>query len=306
MPPRRTPAQIQAQLRRLQQQQRQAQQRAKRSVDEYNRQVRKAVSEHNAAVRQVNREIDRYNAGVRSHNARVKQNRDRLRRELTRLGSQPTTVRVTYRTSVQQLTTSYELLERRAEAGGWADNDILSYSAAEAANSAAALNALLDDTDGAAASDEAADDLQATRITSELDTLNPDLGQRWRGALFALNPKNPDAARHFCTSAREMLADVLSTAAPTEQILQADPACERTQDGKITRRARIRFCLQRNGHDLDGLADFVEADMDNVLALFAEFNSGTHGSAGRFTLQQLRMLKQRVEDAVLFVLRLLA
>jgi len=52
--------------------------------------------------------------------------------------------------------------------------------------------------------------------------------------------------------------------------------------------------------------DFVEADIDNVLALFGEFNSGTHGSARRFSLDQLRTLKARVEDAVLFVLRITA
>jgi hypothetical protein len=103
-----------------------------------------------------------------------------------------------------------------------------------------------------------------------------------------------------------MLTGILSTVAPTDQVLAADPNCERTPEGKITRRSRIHYCLRRRGLDLDGLADFVESDIDNVLALFGEFNSGTHGDAGRFNLEQLRALKVRVEDAILFVLRIAA
>ena len=41
-----------------------------------------------------------------------------------------------------------------------------------------------------------------------------------------------------------------------------------------------------------------------MIALFDEFNSGTHGSAGRFGLDQLRALKIRVEDAIRFVYRI--
>jgi hypothetical protein len=101
-----------------------------------------------------------------------------------------------------------------------------------------------------------------------------------------------------------MLSDVLERAAPTERVLTADPDCERTDQGSVSRRARIRSCLRRSGLPQDGLAEFVDNDIDNVIALFGEFNSGTHGSTGRFSLEQLRTLKARVEDAVLFVLRI--
>lgn len=37
---------------------------------------------------------------------------------------------------------------------------------------------------------------------------------RWKGALFSLSPTNPDAAQHFCTSAREVLTSMLDIAAP--------------------------------------------------------------------------------------------
>ena len=308
MPPRKSPAQIQAELRRLQQRQRQAISNYNRAADNYNRAVRKAVNEHNAGVRNFNQAVDRYSSAARTHNAKVRANRERLRREVAKLNAAPrrTTVRVTYRTSMERLTTSFDLLERQAEAGGWADTDLFAISSAETANRVAALNALLAEDGSAAATDDAVDELRATRLTDELTGLAPDLDQRWRGALFALDPRNPDAARHFCTSAREMLSDILEAIAPSDRVLAEDPNFARTEQGSVTRRARIQYCLRRSGQALDGLADFVEADIDNVLALFGEFNTGTHGSAGRFSLDQLRTLKTRVEDAVFFVLRIAA
>lgn len=300
MPGKKSPAQVKAELRRLQQRQRQA-------ISNYNRDVRKAVNDHNSGVRKFNQAVDRYNSAARAHNAKVRVNRDRLRREVAKLNAAPrtTTVRVTYRTSVDRFTTSFEVLERRANAAGWADTDLFAMSSAEAANSVAALNALLAE-DIVRPSDDDVAELQATRIEDELTNLDPDLDQRWRGALFALNPRNPDAARHFCTSAREMLSDILEAVAPTDRVLAQDPNCPRTEQGSVTRRARIQHCLRRSGQHLDGLTDFVEADIDNVLTLFGEFNTGTHGTAGRFTVDQLRTLKARVEDAVLFVLRVAA
>ncbi len=303
MPARKSPAQVRAELQRIQQRQRQAVSNYNRAVDNYNRERRKAVSDHNANVRRANQAIARYNSAVRGHNAHVRANRERLQRELNRLATRPQTVRVRYRASVDQLTKSYWVLEQHAEERGWDDTDIFALTSQETANSVAALNALLNDRH-ADATDDDITDLRSTRITSELATLSADLDHRWRGALFALDPRNPDAARHFCTSAREMMTGILAAVAPTEAVLFDAPDCERTEDGRITRRARIHHCLRRNGLDVDRLADFIDADIDNVVALFREFNSATHGSAGRFTLEQLKTLKARVEHAVLFVLRI--
>ena len=95
------------------------------------------------------------------------------------------------------------------------------------------------------------------------------------GALFALHPRNPDAARHFCTSAREMLSDMLEIVAPSQLVEANDPFRDRTSQGSVSRRARIRYCLRRSGSHSPELEDFVEEDITNVLALFAEFDAGT-------------------------------
>ena len=310
MPSRKSPAQIQAEIRRAQQKARQAVNDYNRQVDKYNAARRRAISDYNAGVRKVNSAIDRYNRDARAHNARVRANRGRLERELRRLQSQSsqrsTTVRVEYRTSVSTLAQAFTRLEAQAETASWAGTDVLDYSETEAANSVAALNALLDESPSADATDEELAELQKTDVDEELGDLDSDLGARWRGALFALHPQNPDAARHFCTSAREMLSDMLEIVAPSKLVESDDPACERTDQGTVSRRARIRFCLRRSGIYQRELEDFVEQDVTNVLALFHEFNTGTHGAAGRFTLPQLTTLKARAEDAIRFIIRIAA
>jgi hypothetical protein len=280
--------------------------RYNQQVDRQNAARRRAINEYNARARKANQTIDQYNREARAHNARVRTARARLQQEVRRLESARTSAstRVTYRTSVTALTDSFSRLDQRAAEEGWRDSEFFAMSEGEAANGVAALNELLDDRAGATATDEEVDDLRSTEITNELAGLDSDLDARWRGALFALHPENPDAARHFCTSARELIADMLNLIAPASEVEAAEPECERTPQGSVSRRSRIRFSLRRCGLQQQELEDFIEADVENVLALFSEFNTGTHGSAGRFTLGQLRSLKTRVEDAIQFIVRL--
>lgn len=264
--------------------------------------LNRAVNKYNAGVRKVNRAIDDYNREARQHNARTRANRQRLERELLRLKSTSSTSTRsrTYRVSMESFQTSYQrLVDSGAETRlppGWID-----LSEGEAANSVAAMNAI---SDAEVTGDDAATDrLTDTTIEGELAQVDEDLDRRWRGALFALDPRNPDAARHFCTSARELLSRLLESAAPDDLVVAADPDCARTDQGLITRRARIQYCLAVRGHPDEHFADFVEEDIGNVLELFRVFNDGTHGSAGRFGVAQLRALKMRVEDAIKFIHR---
>lgn len=77
--------------------------------------------------------------------------------------------------------------------------------------------------------------------------------------------------------------------------------CELTPQGKPTRRAKIRFFLQKHSISDDAVTDFVEKDIENVVQLFRIFNDGTHGSSGRFEHSQLLAIRARVEGAVSFL-----
>jgi hypothetical protein len=290
---RKSRAQIQAQLRQAQQKQRQA-------INKYNADARA----HNRKVQQA---VSNYNTAVRRHNAAVRSNRVRLQRELTALQSHPRSPRTTavYGPSVVALVESFTRLESAETHGGIAvAGDLFDLSENEAANSVAVLNALLADPPTSVPTDEVIGELRRSTITEHLHGFNSDLAARWSGALFALHPDNPDAARHFCTSAREMLARMLELVAPDEDVLAHDPDCPKTDNGSVSRRARIYYCLNRQGEHTAELAAFVEADLDNVLDLFQEFNAGTHGEAGHIPIAQLAAIKARVEDAVRFVHRI--
>lgn len=211
------------------------------------------------------------------------------------------TVFVTYRSSVETLTRTYTATEERlagrtiAPAG----RDLVDRGSEEAANSVYLLNAM--NGDGEEQIELTEDQLRGPSMQTELAMFGQDLVDRWIGALFSLSPYNPDAARHFCTSAREVLIAMIDHAAPDSRVAEADPECDRTDKGVPTRRAKVGFLLQRKGIDEESIEDLVEEDMNNVLALFRDFNNGTHGHAGRFTLTQLNALRLRVESAIGFI-----
>jgi hypothetical protein len=278
---------------------RQAQAKQKRAIDNHNRKVR----EHN---RKVKRAVDDYNRAVRSYNAQVRANRQRLKSELTRLQTRSTPTRLSsFRSSSQVLYRSFTRVETRIEAAGpdvWQER-FLDLSEREAANSIAVVNAL----EGDLGSDT---ELEQTRLDDstlgdELIAISPDLDRRWRGALFALDSRNPDAARHFCASSREIFTQFLEICAPDVEVLSAFPKCELTERGRPTRRSKIRLLLARRGAAVEEFEAFVEHDVENIMDLFRVFNDGTHGSAGRFSLGQLRSVKRRVEDGILFLANLM-
>jgi hypothetical protein len=284
-----TPAQFQSLMRQQLQKQKQA-------IDKYNREVRA----HNQKVRQA---VNAFNREVSAYNARVRANRQRLRNEIARLNRQAnsTTRYATFRTSVRTVHSAYERLEQAAGEERYDDryNEILDLSEKEAANSAGMMNALMGETPEEVPQQNSLE----SPLTPLLQAISGDLGDRWKGALYSLNPQNPDAARHFCTSAREIIARILNEKAPDAVVIAKMPDCQRTPNGTPSRRAKIRYFLNSKGMAQSELEEFVEDDMENVVQLFEEFNQGTHGSAGTFNMVQLQTLRKRVEDGIVFLSR---
>lgn len=281
-----SPSQVRSELQRLQQKQRQA-------INNYNQQVRK-----------VNQAINNYNRAVRAHNSRVRANRQRLQSELARLNARPRSVRyVTYQASVRTLEQSFSHVVEASEQERWyASDDLFEMAEREAANSVATLNALLDTP-----TTDVLDDprLRQTVITTELQEISQDLHLRWRGALFSLNPQNADAARHFCTSTREILVGMLNLKAPDSDVLQFNPNIE-LKNGQVPRREKIYYCLARSGEQDPVLATFIDDDINNVMDLFSDLNPATHGEAGRYDMTQLQAIKVRVEGAIQFLHRIMS
>ena len=287
MPRRVTSPQIRAKLRQAQSREPEAIQKWNNSVRTYNNRIRQYNSERKRA-------IDTYNREVRAHNTRVRTNRARLRSALQRLSAQTVTVRYTsLHASVAALSTAYERLDN-------SDADPLLSDLAErdTANSVTVLNTLLGDNGYPQVADG---ELTGTRIAESLTRFSTDLNDRWFGAVFALQPGNPDAARHFCTSAREIIADILNIEAPDAEVLARFPDCQVTEQGTPTRRAKVHYCLDRSGVADGALESFIDTNINDLSVLFKGLNAGAHGPAGRFSLPQLTAIKTRVEDAIDFI-----
>lgn len=262
--------------------------------------IRQAQTKQKQAISKINREIRAHNTKVRAHNARVRANRDRLRRELQKLARSASKPQyVTFRTSVETVQRSYLAVEARADANLYDErfDRLLDLSEREAANSASVINAIQNDA--------VEDDADAQQPPSEIDHILKEISQdvcdRWNGALFSLNPRNPDAARHFCTSARELLTEILERYAADDEVKDALPNCDMTDQGKPTRRAKVRFFFHRHGITDEAITTFVDDDLENVVQLFRVFNDGTHGSSGKFAHSQLLAIRERVENAVAFL-----
>lgn len=266
-----------------------------REVDRVNQYNKRVVDEHNRRLRQHNQNasaaVAKYNQAVRNYNAQVE--RDRQRR-LSVLRSLTTTVYRDVRDSTLELSERFNHVERSATTT--VSPDLLALSEKEANNSAIVAEALLADEPNAAES------AQDTGILEYLSGFSQDLCDRWRGALFSLNPTNPDAGRHFCTSVREIFTEILDKWADNQDVLDADPNCELTPNKTApTRRAKIRYLLKRKGADTPEMLGFVEKDIDDILQLFHVFNEATHGAAGKHGFARLQNIRQRVEGGIMFL-----
>ena len=271
--------------------------------------LRRAVSNYNSAVRRYNagvqrqrtqmrRAIDSYNRDARADNARVAANQRALRAQIQRLSTARIVVRsATYYRSVTSLHETYETVERSAP-GTWLEEreDILDLAQQETENSLALATVFDRDS-------EQDSPLQPAdpEVEGYLRSFSDDLAARWQGALFALNPRNPDAARHFSSSSREILTRIIEEEARDDDVLSYDPSSALTGDGRPTRRARLAYCLVRAGKVSDSLAAFADADIANVIELFEVFNDGTHGQAGLYDLSHLGLIQGRVEGAIAFL-----
>lgn len=282
-----TPSQLKSQLRQIESKQRQA-------INQYNQAVRK----HN---QNVHRAINDYNNEVRRYNSRVRANRQKVINELKGLTNRTTVRYQVLHTSTLTLNTSYQNLEAREHEfeNLTFGNEFLDLSEKENANSLAVSNALEGEREQDTPTNE--EELTSTSITDELARISLDLDNRWKGALFSLSPRNPDASRHFCTSAREIFIQILDNYAPDAAVLTRYPNCDKTEKDQPTRRWKIKHILVNADIISEEAVDFVDEDIQNILQLFRVFNDGTHGPTGRYEFAKLVAIKERVESGISYL-----
>jgi len=132
--------------------------------------------------------------------------------------------------------------------------------------------------------------------------IDPRLKDLLIGAHEALTSSNPDRSRHVATSLRELFNHVVQIIASDDDISQWTSKTEHFHQGRPTRRARLLYICRQI--DFGELSDFVDADVSSALTLVNALHSGTHGIISYFSERQLRVLIDRMESLLLFLLRL--
>ena len=135
-----------------------------------------------------------------------------------------------------------------------------------------------------------------------LGEINSGFPSLLQGARAAVNTDNPDRARHVASSLRELIGHVLRQLAPEDKIRvwATDPSYY--HNDRPTRRARLLYiCKEINFYPL---SEFVDADVKSAVTLIDALNAETHVILCRLTDQQLRLLVDRTELCLLFLLRL--
>lgn len=287
MPQKFNPSQFKSKMRQLENQYKQNVRKVNQEIDKYNRNAKRAVDDYNRAVRQ--------------HNNKVIQNRSRIQSELRRLNSTNSVRTVTtYRTSVTALHSAYQnvaVAYDTMDYGTPFQEYVYSSIEQENANNLSAANVVLENAEPT----EPEYSLQDTIIMNRLSAISTDLDNRWKGALFSLNPLNPDATRHFCTSVREIFTEIFDTKATDKDVFTAMPNCQKTDNGNASRRSKIRYFMHRKGLVDSNVETFIDSDIENILELFHTLSKGTHGEAGKYSTNQLAVIKTRVEDGLIFL-----
>ena len=274
---------------------------AKFSASHFKSQIRQAQrkaerqlkNELNQASRKIERDINRE---IHNYNSKMQHNRQIVLRELKKLQTHSTmTIRSSYTISLDAMQKHYVTIGNvyQNESLTPQQEYILNLIEQEQANGLITAN-VVENNDFPA---ENTDDIE---IGAKLQHVSDDLNNRWKGAVFAINPQNPDAARHFCTSAREIFTEFIELKAPDEAVFQYNPNCQKTNQGNATRREKIKYMMRNSNMD-ESVISFAESDITNILELFHVLSDGTHGPAGRYSYQNLLQVKKRVEQGIYFL-----
>ena len=141
------------------------------------------------------------------------------------------------------------------------------------------------------------------RLEMLLTALNPDFVVPLHGARQALDSTNPDHVRHFAISLRELFTQVLHRLTPDDKVRAWSNAPEHFDDrGRPTRRARLLYISRIVNRG--AFSTFVEKDIDALLECLSLFQQETHEIVPTYTSEQLRIMRVRMEFALLCLLEI--
>ena len=273
------------------------------NISQLNSKMRQIQNKTNQQLKRIQRDTERQikretTKMINDYKKNIRKNYQKLQQELNRFNnSQHMTTK--YTISVRNLNSSYEKVNATYNQlnSTTKEKEIFNYIEQENVNNLTVANMLI----SSEAEEDIDTELQDNVIGNQLKKLSDDLNNRWLGAIFALNPHNPDATRHFCTSTREIFTEIFDKYAKDKEVFSIFPDCDKTDRGNATRKSKIKYFLYKKGIDIKNADEFIDNDIDNILELYHILSNGTHGEAGRYSIIQLKAIKKRVEDGINFL-----
>jgi hypothetical protein len=136
-------------------------------------------------------------------------------------------------------------------------------------------------------------------VIIRLREANPNWIVMLEGARQAFTSTNPDKTRHCITSLRELVREIMHYLSPDEQIKGWSTSPGDFDRNRPTRRARLRYIARNINHG--AFTEFVEKDIEAILAAINIFQAGTHTANSKLTEAQISALIARVESTILFL-----
>ena len=265
------------------------------NMTKFRSQMNKLQREAKRAERKIKQNINNFNREVREYNSNVRRNRNKILRELNRMQS-ANTLNTEYYTSVQLVHNTYTKVNELYNKG-IVDDELFNAIENENANSLELGNVVLNKSE----IEDSEESFNELNISDKLIKISPDLNNRWKGALFSLSPDNPEAARHFCTSTREILKVLIDDGIKDKDVINNNPKCEKTKNGTPTRREKIKYAMSKKGISNELIIEFTDNNIENIVSLINELSNGTHGHSNKYSLNQLKLFRKRFEDSINFV-----
>lgn len=265
------------------------------NMTKFRSQMNKLQREAKRAERKIKQNINNFNREVREYNFNVRRNRNKILRELNRMQS-ANTLNTEYYTSVQLVHNTYTKVNELYNKG-IVDDKLFNAIENENANSLELGNVVLNKSE----IEDSEESFDESNISDKLIKISTDLNDRWKGALFSLSPDNPEAARHFCTSTREILKVLIDDGIKDKDVINNNPKCEKTKNGTPTRREKIKYAMSKKGISNELIIEFTDNNIENIVSLINELSNGTHGHSNKYSLNQLKLFRKRFEDSINFV-----
>ena len=265
------------------------------NMSQFRSQMNKIQRETKKAERQLKQGINNYNRAVRQYKSNVRSNQNKIQRELNRMKF-TYTVNTNYYVSTKLIHDVYIKINDSYD-NGYVDENIFNAIENEDANNLELSNVVLNN-------DEVENfdiEIDKSNISAKLVKISSDLDDRWKGALFSLNPNNPEAARHFCTSTREILKVLIDDGIKDKDVVDSNPKCEKTNYGTPTRKEKIKYAMNKKGINNELIIEFTDNNIENIVSLINELSNGTHGHSNKYSLNQLKSFKKRFENSINFV-----